>query len=107
MASAVGKPLPPINVGLKMPAPASAFDASIVQPVMAPLPSVDKDIPFWKFATPVPVISAAALGSVDAKVGIFPRESPIVQPARLGEDTSLAFERLAPSGALKVSEATV
>ena len=60
MASAVGKPLPPINVGLKMPAPASAFDASIVQPVMAPLPLVDKDIPLWKLATPVPVGGTAS-----------------------------------------------
>jgi hypothetical protein len=52
----------------------------MIQPVIAPLPSVDKDIPLWKLATPDPVISAAALRSVDPKVRVFPRKSPMDLP---------------------------
>jgi hypothetical protein len=61
---------------------------------MAALLSVDNDRA---------VNSVAALASVEAKEGVSPSASPIVQAVK--EDDSLADDRFAPSGALNVSEA--
>jgi hypothetical protein len=77
------------------PLPATSFDISINQPTIPPLLLVDND----SFSN-----SVAALASVEEKEA-YPSASCIDQAVRLGEDASLADDRLAPSGALKVNEA--
>jgi hypothetical protein len=97
--SAIGSPLPPINVGLIVKPKNAAVPAPMHQSTMFPLLLVEKDISAQPLMLPN---SAAALGSVEEKEK-FPSASPIVHAVR--EDNSSVKGRLGARGAAKEIEA--